>query len=112
VNVPLHHWFSEAIANASDRRRAERLPVLIQAHKRDGGDAPVPITVTDLTAEGCRIEGAFDVAEGAEVWLAIPGIAPRRARIAWAQPRAAGCEFVFPVRDDIVDDVAKASPAR
>jgi hypothetical protein len=109
VNAPLHQWYSEALAAVQDRRRANRLPVLIQAQKRDGGEDPVPVTVTDLTAEGCRIEGDFDVAEGAEVWLAIPGIAPRRARIAWTQVKAAGCEFLFPLRADLAEDIARTS---
>ena len=110
MNVPVHHWFCDPLAEAPDRRRAWRRPVLIQARKKEGGKPPVEVVVTDLTPEGCRIEGEFEVAEGAEVWLAIPGIAPRRARIAWALGGAAGCAFVFPVLGMVVDDVAGAVP--
>ena len=98
------------MTDAGERRRKRRLPVTVAAQSRGGESPPVPVTVTDLTAEGCRIEGEIDLSEGAQVWLGIPGIAPRRARIAWARQGIAGCQFFFPIREDIVEDVAGASP--
>jgi hypothetical protein len=107
--MPMNLWLAEPISLAPERRRARRLPVSVPAQSRGPQAEPVPVTVTDLNADGCRIEGAIDLAEGAEIWLGIPGIAPRRARIAWADGGAAGCEFFFPVRDDVVAAVAGRS---
>ena len=110
VNMPMHCWLSEPFADPAERRRKRRLPVTVAAQTRGGESPPVPVTVTDLTAQGCRIEGEIDLVEGAQIWLGIPGIAPRRARVAWARSGIAGCHFFFPIRDDIVEDVANASP--
>ena len=110
VNLPMHLWLVEPIAVPPERRRARRLAVSVPAQTRGAGDAaPMSVTVTDLTAKGCRIAGSIDLAEGGEIWLGIPGIAPRRARIAWAREGEAGCEFLFPLREDVVEEVAGAS---
>jgi hypothetical protein len=109
MNLPMHMWYAEPLATPPARRRDRRRPVAVAAHTRDGAAPPVPVTVTDLTAQGCRIEGEIALVEGAEIWLGIPGIAPRRARVAWAEAGEAGCQFYFPVRGDVVDDVARRS---
>ena len=103
----MHLWLAEPVALAPERRRARRLAVSVPAQTRGGGDAaPVPVMVTDLNAKGCRIAGALNLSEGGEIWLGIPGIAPRRARIAWSRDGEAGCEFLFPLLEDIVEEVA------
>jgi hypothetical protein len=107
--MAMHIWLADPGAAASERRRSRRRRVCVPAQSRGGEAPPVPVTVTDLTAEGCRIEGEIDLSEGAQLWLGIPGIAPRRARVAWARRGEAGCEFFFPVRDDLVEDVARGS---
>jgi hypothetical protein len=109
MNLPMHMWSAEPVATPPDRRRARRRSVTVAAQTRDRDTPPVPVTVTDLTAQGCRIEGDIALVEGAEIWLGIPGIAPRRARVAWADGGEAGCQFYFPVRGDVVDDVARSS---
>lgn len=109
--MPMHIWLEEPAAEAAERRRARRRPVRVPAQSRAGDAPPLPVTVTDMTAEGCRIEGEIDLAENVEVWLGIPGIAPRRARIAWARKGEAGCEFLFPIREDLVEEVARSAPA-
>jgi hypothetical protein len=103
----MHLWLVEPLPVAPERRRAPRLPVSVPAQTRGGDSPPVPVTVTDLNAEGCRIAGEIDLAEGTEIWLGIPGIAPRRARVAWARKGEAGCAFFFPVRSDVVEAVAR-----
>jgi hypothetical protein len=105
----MHLWLAEPVAEAPDRRRAPRLSVTVAAQTRASDTPPVPVTVTDLTAEGCRIEGEIALEEGAEIWLGIPGIAPRRARIAWAGRGEAGCQFFFPIRGDVVEEVARSA---
>jgi hypothetical protein len=105
----MHLWLAEPAAPAPERRRARRRSVSVPAQSRGADSPPVEVTVTDLTAQGCRIVGEIDLVEGKELWLGIPGIAPRRARIAWAQPGEAGCHFHFSLREDLVEDVLRSS---
>jgi PilZ domain len=53
---------------------------------------PTPVTVTDLSAKGCRISGS-DLPARSEVWVAIDGYNPIRATVIWQKRGELGCEF-------------------
>jgi hypothetical protein len=53
---------------------------------------PTPVSVTDLSATGCRLSGS-DLPERSEVWVAIDGYNPIRATVIWQKRGELGCEF-------------------
>jgi hypothetical protein len=82
------------------RRGLARHAVKLDAWLRDG-DTRVRVEVSDLSSDGCRIEGELALEQATEVWLKVAGLTPRAARVAWSCPGLAGCEFV-----DALDEAA------
>jgi hypothetical protein len=73
--------------------RKDRHPVEIDAvvHRADGCSSPV--TVSNLSEEGCRIEGE-DLRIGERVEIAIPQVGRLNAQVRWALPGSAGARFL------------------
>lgn len=74
--------------------RKDRQSVAIDAvvHRADGSSMPVKLT--DVSEEGCRIEADEQFAIGEQVQIALPKLAPVRAQIRWALPGSAGTRFL------------------
>lgn len=85
----IHGWIS----------RKDRLPVAIDAvvHRADG--STVPVSVTDMTDEGCRLEAdeMFVIAE--RIGLEIPRLGLLQAQVRWAIAGSAGAKFFLQSED-------------
>ena len=72
----------------NDRRRVELTAVV---HR--GERPPLPVMVTDLTEDGCRISGEETLSIGEEIRLEIPYLGYMSAQVRWAIDGQAGARF-------------------
>ena len=74
--------------------RKDRQPVAVDAvvHEEDGTETTVRLT--DISDEGCRVEGERDFRIGQRVQIAIPEVGRVSAQIRWALMGSAGAKFL------------------
>jgi hypothetical protein len=74
--------------------RKDRQSVAIDAvvHRSDG--STVAVKLTDVSEEGCRLEGDDTLAIGEMVQIAVARLAPVKAQVRWALPGSAGTRFL------------------
>ena len=81
----------------SDRRRASRLPVELDAKMRELGASGVEAKVVNISERGFMAisEGRFEV--GSRVWLMLPGRDRANAVVKWIAGDKIGAEFAEPI---------------
>lgn len=84
----------------SDRRRAARHSVELDAKMRELGESGVEARVLNISASGfmAESEGSFEV--GSRVWLMLPGRDRANAVIKWTAGDKLGAEFAEPISLD------------
>ena len=84
----------------SERRRASRLPIEIEAKMRELGASGVEAKVLNISESGfmATAEGHFDV--GTRVWLMLPGRERANAVVKWVAGDKIGAEFAEPISLD------------
>ena len=88
---------------AHDQRRFARVGVSVPAGLRAPERPFSPVTVIDLSPNGCGIESQSHVEPGARVWIALPNLESWPARVCWAADGRAGLEFDRPLHPAVVD---------
>jgi hypothetical protein len=73
--------------------RPERTEVLIKGALRVAGQE-LPITIIDMSQEGCKIRCLHFLPIGEIVELVIPAFQPKAASVRWSLPGVAGLRFV------------------
>ena len=89
----------------SDRRRASRVPVELEAKMRELGAEGVEARVLNISEGGfmAESEGRFEV--GSRVWLMLPGRERANAVVKWTAGDKIGAEFAEPSESDgLVND--------
>jgi PilZ domain len=61
-------------------------------HRADGSH--VPVKVTNISDEGCRIESIEHFGIGEHITIAIPRMGTVKAQIRWSLPDSAGAKFL------------------
>lgn len=81
----------------SDRRRASRLPVELEARMRELGSGGFEAKVVNISERGFMAvsEARFEV--GSRVWLMLPGRDRANAVIKWTAGDKIGAEFADPI---------------
>jgi len=74
------------------RRDREDVAIDAVVHRTDGSNAPVKLT--NVSAEGCRIEADGEFRIGERLHIAIPRFGHVDARVRWALPGSAGAQFL------------------
>ncbi|MBO9711916.1 PilZ domain-containing protein [Sphingomonas sp.] len=87
-------------AAALGRRRSVRAPVSLDARVGRGGLDRALCRIVDLSLHGARLRSYSELVGGSHIWLSIPKLGQRAARVAWADGFEAGLEFVMPLRED------------
>ena len=84
----------------TERRRASRLPVELDARVRELGTEGVEARVLNISESGFMAEtdGHFDV--GSRVWLMLPGRGRANAVVKWIAGEKIGAEFAAPISLD------------
>lgn len=80
-----------------ERRRADRLPIALDATMRQLGETGLEARVLNISERGfmAQSEGKFEV--GARVWLMLPGKSRANAVVRWTAGDKLGAEFAQPV---------------
>ncbi|MEA1014828.1 PilZ domain-containing protein [Sphingosinicella sp. LY1275] len=98
------------------QRSTPRASVRIAASLREPAKPSGPVTVTDLSARGCRILTRQRLAPGTITWLRLPGLESWYATVVWGAGGAAGLDFDRPfhpaVADKLIDTYRTAFPLR
>jgi hypothetical protein len=86
-----------AVADPTDRRRAARVPVDLEARVRELGSEGSEAKLLNISDTGFMAEssGSFEV--GSRVWLILPGRDRASAVIRWTAGHRLGAEFAEPV---------------
>jgi hypothetical protein len=84
-----------------ERRRDDRQFTAVPVHISQG-QTVLPVMITDITSQGCRLELQGRLQEGAVVSLDLPGGPRRTAIVIWSRHGSAGCEFRAPLHPDVV----------
>ena len=74
--------------------RKDRHAVAVDAVVRDEDGVEIPVRLTDISDEGCRIEAERDFRIGQQVQLTIPEVGRVAAQIRWALMGSAGAKFL------------------
>jgi len=87
----------------TDRRRASRLAVEIDARLRELGNEGCEARVVNISETGFMAEtdGQFEV--GTRVWLILPGRDRANALVKWIAGNKMGAEFAEPITLDGLD---------
>lgn len=89
-------------------RRAERVPLRADISFRRQGDHRYPVTITDFSAEGCRLEAPIKVNPGDPVWIKLPGLKSIEGVARWVDNWTVGVEFDRPLHPAVFDHVRAA----
>jgi hypothetical protein len=73
--------------------RNDRRQVDLAAFVHRGEEPPLPVIVTDLTEQGCRIAAEETLRIGEQIRLEIPRLGYLNAQIRWAFGGEAGARF-------------------
>ena len=73
--------------------RKDRHPVTVDAVVQRADGSTVAARLTNISDEGCGIEGENDFLIGELVEIAIPGVGRVKAQIRWALHDSAGAKF-------------------
>ena len=68
----------------------------------DGGSG-VAVRVTDLSTHGFCMETHLLLETGTDVWLRLPSLELRHAKVAWVRGALVGCAFEAPLSPFVVD---------
>jgi PilZ domain len=74
--------------------RKDRHPVAIDAVVHRANGSKLPVTLTNLSDEGCRIEGTEEFRIGERLQIAIPRMGQVKAQVRWSLPGSAGAKFL------------------
>jgi hypothetical protein len=84
-------------ADQSDRRRAARLPVGIDARVRELGESGTEAHVLNISQTGFMAQSAGQFEVGSRVWLILPGRERANAVVKWTAGDKLGAEFAEPI---------------
>jgi len=85
-----------------EARREDRSAVVVPGRINDLGARSL-CRVADLSVTGARLQTHATLAPGVSIMVTLPGQKPRRATIIWSDGYVAGCEFVAPLSQELLD---------
>ena len=99
------------VGAGEELRTSRRLYVDCDGFVREAGASLFAVRVKDLSQDGCRFtsECAFETAT--TVWLKMPGVTPRQARIVWRRGSEYGCEFLEPLGTESTHELRRLRAA-
>jgi hypothetical protein len=84
-------------ADSKRRRREKRASSGFEAQLSFSGSGRAVCQVLDFSIHGARLQTYSELERGTLIWLALPGIGRRVARVVWTQDFEAGLEFQSPL---------------
>jgi hypothetical protein len=87
----------------TDRRRAPRNALRLNATIREPGRSRTGARVIDISTHGCRIEALPGASAESWILLSIAGLVTQYCRVVWSCLEFAGVEFAFPLSEAVLD---------
>ena len=87
----------EAMREPGVIQRAPRVATTYQAALTDADGGTIPVIVTDISREGCRLETDGSLEVGEKVEITVDKYGSYAAQIRWIAGRQAGAMFLDPV---------------
>jgi hypothetical protein len=87
----------------SERRRAPRSALRLDASVREPGRSRVAARLLDISIHGCRIEVTPGVSSDSWLLLTIAGLETQYCRVVWSCHEFAGVEFATPLAEAVLD---------
>jgi hypothetical protein len=91
--------------NQTERRRAQRAGLRLNATIREPGRSRVGVRVIDISTHGCRIEAQSGASVDTWVLLSIAGLETQYCRVVWRAHEFAGLEFATPLAEPVFDQL-------
>ena len=91
------------VETESERRRAPRAALRLNATIREPGRSRVGVRIIDMSTHGCRIEASSGAPAEAWVLLSVAGLESQYCRIVWRAHEFAGLEFASPIAEAVLD---------
>lgn len=88
------------------RRAAERRPADLRATAREFKGASIAIELIDISTDGCGFSARWPFGAGARLWLALPGLEPWAATVAWYADGRGGLSFARSLHPCVVERYA------
>ncbi|MCA1748969.1 MAG: PilZ domain-containing protein, partial [Sphingomonadales bacterium] len=88
-------------------RAAERATIRLRTGFRRRGDHRTYADVLDLSTHGFRVQAPIALAKGTHVWLNLPGLEAKSARVVWSDGSQAGCEFETPFHPSVFERIVR-----
>lgn len=85
-------------------RRSERRGISAKVQYRRSTVRMAGVTL-DLSCHGVRLAAMERLRLGEAVWIALPGLPPRRAFVKWVDEFEIGCEFDEPLHPAVLDRI-------
>jgi hypothetical protein len=85
-------------------RRGERRRLYTTAQCRRGS-ARETVEVLDISPAGARVRAIAPLRAGFSVWIKLPGLAAREARVVWTIGFESGCEFSQALHPAVFDSL-------
>lgn len=98
-----------AVVPDTGKRAQQRLKVDMRAEMRQPLRKGVPVFVTDLSTNGCRLETREQLAAETNLWLKLPGLEALYSRVVWVEEWEAGCEFGQPLHPAVVERLVQSA---
>ena len=78
-------------------KRAPRVDTNFEASLTDSDGGKIPVLVTDISREGCRLEADGSLKIGEQIQIEVPKYGTFPAQIRWAVGNEAGAVFLEPI---------------
>ncbi len=78
-------------------KRAPRVETKFKASLTDSDGGKMPVIVTDISREGCRLETDGSLKIGEKIELEVPKYGTFPAQVRWAMGNEAGAVFLEPI---------------
>ena len=75
--------------------RKDREPVAIDAVVRRSDGSSSAVQISNLSDQGCRIDGDYGLRIGERLSITIPSMGDVKAQVRWALPQGAGAQFLI-----------------
>jgi hypothetical protein len=97
-------------AHLDGRRRSPRAPVSLDARIGRGGLDRTLCKVVNVSLHGAKLQTYSPLNPGSMIWLTLPNIGPRAAKIVWAGDFDAGIQFLEPLSEQQFEDLTGMKP--
>lgn len=89
---------------SQQERQSERRPLVVRVQYRRT-IVRLAAQILDLSRHGLRLSGMERLRVGEIVWITLPGLPPRQAKVVWVDRFEAGCVFVEPLHEAVFDAI-------